>query len=139
MLTGTSLSLLLSTALTGNAGLQSNTFGQGRKQIFVCQLHRGCAYFKNDSFNPTEQAAGTFGTQLKWSGGGLEKGIQEEVRGCIPMSQNPTEQKAPHMFCPSRQDFYSRLSVINVLDSFISGNRLLSKIILQEAAVPTQD
>lgn len=76
--------------------------------------------FKFYCFNPTEHAAGTFGTQLKWSEerwrtGDRNTRRRKELYSHVP---DPIEQKAPHMFCPSQQDFYSRLSVINVLDSF---------------------
>lgn len=41
------------------------------------------------------------------------------TRNCA--SQNPTANGAPHMFCPSYQDFYFMLSSINSFSGGIHG------------------
>lgn len=69
-------------------------------------------------------------------GGLLREESEEVVYPC------PRNTPAPHMFCPSRRDFYSRLSLSNVLDSFSGTVQEIAdsvKTAFQEAAVTPRD
>lgn len=96
--------------------------GQRRKQLLACHIQ--CAEFYVLWLIPQNRQLGHLGQSWR----GSEERLKTEdrntgggsmTRNCA--SQNPTAKEAPHMFCPSHQDFYFMLSSINSFSGGIHG------------------
>lgn len=96
--------------------------GQRRKQLLACHIQ--CAEFYVLWLIPQNRQLGHLGQSWR----GSEERLKTEdrntgggsmTRNCA--SQNPTAKEAPHMFCPSHQDFYFMPSSINSFSGGIHG------------------